>query len=324
MPWRNTSDPYFIWLSEIILQQTRVEQGMPYYLKFTQKFPTVQKLAWANQDEILNIWQGLGYYSRARNMHAAAIEIVNLYKGKFPKDYTKIRGLKGVGDYTAAAISSFAFKLPFAVVDGNVYRVLSRFYKESTPIDSSTGKKLFAQLAQDNLDKKNPDIHNQAIMELGALICTPKKPQCDNCPLQIKCLAFADHSQRSYPVKSKKIAARERYFNYAVVTDGKNIVLKKRGDGDIWSGLYDFRLVESESDSISLPKAFKAIKASRVYLQCSFIHILSHQKIKANFWLIQVEQLKKEKGEQIVSINDLEDFPMPQLLIRYLKESSLL
>ena len=257
-------------------------------------------------------------------MHAAAKQIVTEYKGEFPDDYNKIRALKGVGDYTAAAIASFAFNQPHAVVDGNVYRVLSRVYKEPTPIDSSEGKKIFSQLANQILDKKNPAQHNQAIMELGALVCSPKSPSCSMCPVQIKCLSFADDSFLNYPVKKKKLVVRQRFFNYGLVTDGKKIVLKKRGDGDIWNGLYDFRLIENLKDSSEVPDKFNDLEKVSIKLDGTFTHLLSHQKISAKFWMVKVKKIKLNKGEILVDISNLYDYPMPQLLIRYLNESSLL
>ncbi|MBK7130336.1 MAG: A/G-specific adenine glycosylase [Crocinitomicaceae bacterium] len=323
MPWRETNDPYLIWLSEVILQQTRVEQGMPYYLRFAHKFPNVQALARAKEDEVLNLWQGLGYYSRARNLHAAAKEIVSRFHGTFPTGYADIRSLKGVGDYTAAAIASFAFNLPHAVVDGNVFRVISRLYKIDLPQDSAAGKNLVSQIAHELLSPKSPGLHNQAMMELGSLVCTPSKPKCESCPVAHFCLAFEDKSLLNYPVKKKKIKIRERYFNYLVITDEKNVLIKKRSAGDVWEGLYDFKLIETPQALTSLSAKDLPSDVLKITHDGSFMHILSHQKILADFWLVNVKKIQAQKNERKIALNDLEDYPMPQLLIRYLKKAKL-
>ena len=217
MPWRKTSDPYKIWLSEIILQQTRVAQGLPYYETFAKKFPTVHHLAKENEKVVMKTWQGLGYYSRARNLHYTAKFISKNLKGKFPNEFEEIKKLKGIGDYTASALASFAFNKPHAVVDGNVFRVLSRVFGIKTPIDSSKGKKIFTEKAKSLLDKKNPGTFNQAIMEFGALQCVPQNPDCNNCPLKKNCKAFEKNLVEVLPIKSKKIKTRNRYFNYLIV-----------------------------------------------------------------------------------------------------------
>jgi A/G-specific adenine glycosylase len=323
LPWRSVKDPYHIWLSEVILQQTRVDQGMPYYFKFVKAFPTVTDLANAPEDEVLNLWQGLGYYSRARNLHSAAKLVATQFKGKFPKSYAEILSLKGVGEYTASAIASIAFGLPHAVVDGNVYRVLSRVYKISDPIDSTTGKKKFNAVANELLDKKNPGDHNQALMEIGSLVCFPTNPRCDVCPLAHLCLARADQSYSAYPVKALKTKVRDRKFHYLAVTDGKKTVLKKRAEKDIWFGLYDFRLIESEASEAEIMAQIDALKPLSVVKDSSMKHILSHQKIQATFWLIHVKKLVVLPGEKLVNLADLDDYPMPRLLIRYLETGRL-
>lgn len=323
MPWRSSNDPYHIWLSEVILQQTRVEQGMPYYLKFVKAFPTVTDLANAPEDDVLNLWQGLGYYSRARNLHSAAKMIATACKGKFPESYSEILALKGVGEYTASAIASIAFGLPHAVVDGNVYRVLSRVYKMDDPIDSTSGKKKFNQLAHAILDLKNPGNHNQALMEIGSLVCFPSNPQCGQCPVAHLCLARADKSFVSLPVKVGKTKVKERKFHYLVVTDGKKTVLKKRGEKDIWLGLYDFRLIESDAPENEILTTLKKMKPLEVVKDGFMKHILSHQKIQATFWLIRVKTLELHKGELAVRLDQLDDYPMPRLLIRYLETGTL-
>ena len=321
LPWRESIDPYSIWLSEVILQQTRVEQGTSYYLRFISAFPTVNHLAKASEDEVLSLWQGLGYYSRARNMHTAAKTIVEKHDGIFPADYKSILDLKGVGDYTAAAIASISYDLPHAVVDGNVYRVLARYLKINTPIDTSAGKKLFAKIAHELLDTENPGIHNQALMEIGALVCTPKNPKCQKCPISEKCMSFEDHSQPDYPVKAKKTKVRDRFFHYLVVTDGQQLLLKKRGEKDIWQGLYDFPLIEKKDNKLPDHKEFNSWSPQNIHEEAAFTHILSHQKIHARFWVITVKKLNGQDGQLVVDRNELEDYPLPQLLIRYVKSS---
>ncbi|MGZ4118512.1 MAG: A/G-specific adenine glycosylase, partial [Bacteroidia bacterium] len=248
LPWRNTKDAYLIWLSEIILQQTRVEQGMAYYLKFASNFPTIKHLAKADNDKVMKLWQGLGYYSRARNLHTTAQIVADKYKGKFPDTYEDILSLKGIGDYTAAAIASFAFNKARAVVDGNVYRVLSRVFGIETPIDSSKGKKEFYALANELIDKKNPALFNQAIMELGAIQCKPVNPDCSVCPLNNMCFAFAKKRIADFPVKEKKTKVRDRYFNYIVLNYKGKTAINKRGAKDIWHNLHDFPLIETAKE----------------------------------------------------------------------------
>jgi len=323
LPWRSSNDAYHIWLSEVILQQTRVEQGMPYYFRFLKAFPTITALANAPEDEVLNLWQGLGYYSRARNLHNAAKLVSTQYNGKFPKTYVEILALKGVGAYTASAIASIAFGLPHAVVDGNVYRVLSRVFKIDDPIDSTAGKKKFDLLAHELLDPKKPGEHNQALMEIGALICLPANPKCEVCPVAHLCLARADRSYGLYPVKSLKTKVRERKFHYLVVTDGKKTVLKKRAEKDIWFGLYDFPLLEPDEAENKILEEIQQLKPVRVEKDGSMKHILSHQKIQATFWLIHVKKIVTNTGEIAVKLDDLDNYPMPQLLIRYLESGRL-
>ena len=246
LPWRNTRDPYLIWLSEVILQQTRVDQGLSYYLKFAEHFPEVLDLAEADEQDVLKLWQGLGYYSRARNLHAGAKQIRDQFGGQFPEDFKSIRSLKGIGDYTAAAISSFAFDLPHAVVDGNVYRVLSRYFDINTPIDSGTGKKMFNDLAQSLIEPEEAATHNQAIMELGALVCTPRSPQCHACPLNNSCLALQNGTIEQRPVKTKRGKVKDRYFTYLIFLDNDRTFLQKRVAKDVWQHLFQFPLIESQ------------------------------------------------------------------------------
>ncbi|MFN4233492.1 MAG: A/G-specific adenine glycosylase [Bacteroidia bacterium] len=332
LPWRNTRDPYKIWLSEIILQQTRVEQGLPYYQKFIEKYPTVFNLAKAKQDEVLKLWQGLGYYSRARNLHFTAKEIVKNYKGQFPNNYQEIRALKGIGDYTAAAIASFAFDLPYAVVDGNVMRVLSRYLGINEPIDSTKGKKLFAEAAQELLDKKNPAVHNQAIMEFGAIYCVPVKPNCEYCIFNSTCEAFRSKKVNELPVKSKKTKIKKRFFHYLIVENKGKTYLQKRAEGDIWQGLYEFPLIETDKaldfeeliKQLESKNFFKNISIELVKTSQDKKHILSHQHIHARFFHVKVNKLAKLKAYKQISMSELDKFALPRLIHRYLEEEMIL
>lgn len=330
LPWRNTTDPYIIWISEIILQQTRVAQGLDYFNRFIHRFPDVFSLANADEDEILKYWQGLGYYSRARNLHAAARTIVETYHGVFPKTFAEIKSLKGIGDYTAAAIASFAWNLPHAVVDGNVYRILSRLFAIDTPIDTTTGKKVFAELAAELLPDDQPGLYNQAIMDFGALQCIPQNPDCNICPLMNHCLAFARNAVQSFPVKQGKTKTRNRYFYFFHIIKGDNTWIQKRNQNDIWKGLYQFPLIETEQqcDWIQLQKLdeFK-----RLFNECGKIkvnlispeikHILSHQKLFATFLQVEVES----KGDlssfcQEIKGEELDKYAVPKLILRYLND----
>lgn len=299
LPWRQTTDPYKIWISEIILQQTRVAQGWEYYLRFIQQFPDVFALAQAQEDQVLKLWQGLGYYSRARNLHAAAKSIA--LQGQFPIDYAGVRALKGVGDYTAAAICSLAYGLPHAVLDGNVYRVLSRYLNIDTPIDSTAGKKLFTQLADTYLDKQNPAIYNQAIMDFGAMVCTPSNPQCTTgCPLADSCAALAEGTVDTLPVKEQKIKLKDRYFHYILVETSDAILLHKRTKNDIWKNLYELPLIEEnerlldEQEIIRHPfweELLKCLKGP-VTLQTGqrdLQHILSHRRIHTRYFKLSAQ-----------------------------------
>jgi A/G-specific adenine glycosylase len=324
LPWRRTNDPYAIWLSEIILQQTRVDQGLDYYIKFLKHYPTVHELAKASEDEVLRDWQGLGYYSRARNLHLAAKYIATDLKGEFPKTYSSVIDLKGVGDYTAAAICSFAYSLPHAVVDGNVYRVLSRYLGIDTPIDSTLGKKKFKILANEMLDVQDPATYNQAIMEMGALVCKPKKPTCELCPVVESCVARSNGNQLSLPVKEKKIKVRNRFLNYFVVLDDGWVYLKKRGAKDIWQGLYDFPLLEMDKKESVDNLNLKELGVEIVGLDGEFKHVLSHQNIHARFWIAnKLPSSKLDKAFVRVKVSELEDYPMPQLLIRYIESTGV-
>lgn len=331
LPWRNTKDAYLIWLSEIILQQTRVEQGLEYYLKFAKEFPTVKHLAKAQNERVMKLWQGLGYYSRARNLHTTSKIISEKFKGKFPEEYTDIISLKGVGDYTAAAIASFAFDKPYAVVDGNVYRVLARVFGIESPIDSTQGKKEFAQLASDLLNKKKPAAHNQAIMELGALQCKPVNPDCTVCVLNAMCFAYSKKRISELPVKANKTKVRNRYFNYIVLHHQGTIAVNKRTEKDIWTNLYDFPLIETTKE---LPeekflgsKEWKAFIGNNKYtvksISIGYKHILSHQKIHARFWELDCQKpLDKISSANFLIIKEkaIQKLAIPRLIETYLSD----
>lgn len=330
LPWRNQKDAYRIWLSEIILQQTQVAQGLSYYLKFTQTYPNVSALAGAAEDDVLKLWQGLGYYSRARNLHAAAKHIQEHFKGVFPSEYADIRDLKGVGDYTAAAIASFANDLPYAVVDGNVYRVLSRLFGIETPIDSPAGKKEFQQLATALLNPKKAADHNQAIMEFGSQYCRPVNPDCANCIFNHKCLAFQTGKVSQLPVKAKKTKVRNRYFNYVLLVDKNNrILLNKRGPNDIWQGLYEFCLLETEKElspkSLAGTKEFMALCGKNyelLHVSGTYKHILSHQHLYARFYVVKTSRAFTAK-QTSSKLSTLNDFAFSRLTEKFLNDCVL-
>ena len=320
LPWRETTDPYKIWLSEIILQQTRVDQGMSYYLKFIEHYPTVLDLANASEQEVLNDWQGLGYYSRARNLHATAKYIANELNGVFPSTYNDIIQLKGVGPYTAAAIASFAFSEVKALVDGNVYRVLARYYDMDLPIDSTQGKKEFQRLADELIPNNQPALFNQAIMEFGALQCVPNQPNCNNCPLSNNCLSLLNQTMNQRPVKSKKTRVRKRYFYYAVFQEKDEIIIQKRTEKDIWQHLYEFPLFESD---LPLTEQQLAQKWDNLFgIQPYFIskevkHVLSHQHIHARF--AQFNQIPQQFQDKMINTSQLDHFPFPRLIEKFLE-----
>ena len=310
LPWRNINDPYPIWLSEIILQQTRIQQGTDYWQRFVSRWPNEESLAKATEDEVLREWQGLGYYSRARNLHVAAKQIVEL--GKFPDTIKDIKSLKGVGDYTAAAIASFAFNIPVAAVDGNVYRVLARHFGIDTPIDSVQGKKVFAELAQDLLPQKHPADFNQAMMDFGAIQCTPHSPRCDSCPMIDTCDALRTQRVNSLPVKTNKVKIRERKFYYYYIryqtNSQKFIALRKRPAGDIWQGLWEPLMIE---DNPKIPD-FKG----SVTLMCQNVkHVLTHQVIFADCYLVQTNEKPKIAADFIwIEENEIDSYALPRLV----------
>ena len=336
LPWRQTQDPYSIWLSEIILQQTRVEQGMPYYFSFVETYPDVKALAAAPEDDVLKLWQGLGYYSRARNLHATAKKVAYNLDGVFPDTYKELKKLKGVGDYTASAIASICFNEATAVVDGNVYRVLSRIYGIETPINSTPGAKEFKALAQDLIDKKDPATFNQAIMEFGATQCKPKNPYCLHCPFSESCVAFQQGRIADLPVKKGKIKVRDRFFNYLIfITPQGETLIQQRKEKGIWRGLFDFPLLETEKDLLeehfreSVNKLmilgkdksvkFEALPVEKIILQqrAPIIHKLSHQKLHVKFWVVK---LSEASGLQTIAYERLDDFAIPRVIDRFLED----
>ncbi len=318
LPWRNTNNPYFIWLSEIILQQTRVEQGLPYFERFISNYPTVFDLALASENEVLTIWQGLGYYSRARNLHFTAKKIVQEYEGVFPNTFDKLLKLKGVGSYTAAAIASFCFNEPVAVLDGNVYRVLSRLFDVDLAINIPRNKREFEIIANDFLDKKNPALFNQAIMEFGALQCKPVSPSCESCPLRVNCFSFANNTVQNRPVKLKNQKIRERFFVYLVIENDEKILIRQRKQEDIWKNMFEFPSLEFKS------KEDKEIylMGNRQFVQKSLKHVLSHQHIYATF--IEVYNLKNDLFDDAewIELSALSEVPLHRLITKFLETRS--
>lgn len=308
LPWRETNDPYAIWLSEIILQQTRIEQGLPYWQRFMQRWHTVEELAAASEDEVLREWQGLGYYSRARNLHTAAKQVVEM--GGFPRTLEGIKQLKGVGDYTAAAIGSIAFNLPAAVVDGNVYRVLSRYYGIATPINTTEGKKEFTALAQSLLPRSeysdNSD-YNQAMMDFGAIQCTPQNPFCPSCPLQETCIAFRENRVTELPVKQKTLKIKERHLTYIYIRYKGETAIHRRTAGDIWQGLYEPWLTDE-------------IPCGAILLRHNVKHILTHRVLYADFWLWEPEQKPELPADYLwIKEADIDNYGVPRLIEILLK-----
>ena len=325
LPWRETSDPYKIWLSEVILQQTRVAQGLPYYYDFINRFETVTQLAEAPEDEVLRLWQGLGYYSRARNMHATAKEVVQKCEGVFPSTYEKLISLKGIGDYTASAIASFSQGEPVAVVDGNVIRVLSRLYEINQPADSSAGKKMFKSLAEELLDTRNSGLHNQAMMELGALICKPKNPVCEECPVSHSCMAFSNNSQTLFPVKKVKKPLKNRFLVFTVIEHNQKVWVQKRDNTEIWKGLYQFPLIEfsEHTEDAELLKKITdtyCIRSADIHaVEPEIKHILSHQRLFVRIVHVKADVLQQLKGFTTVEISELSNLAFPILLAKYIQ-----
>jgi A/G-specific adenine glycosylase len=335
MPWKGERNPYFIWLSEIILQQTRVEQGLPYYIKFTEHYPTVKSLADAPEDDVMKLWEGLGYYSRARNLHAAAKYIAYDLGGIFPTTYNDLLKIKGVGAYTAAAIASFAYNLPHAVVDGNVYRVLSRFFGVETPIDSLEGQKEFRLLAENLLDVMQPAKYNQAIMDFGATHCTPKLAKCSTCYLSKNCVAFQEKKVDFFPLKEKKINKKNRYFNYFILNFEDSFWITKREKKDIWQQLYEFPMIESDSflteaqffeNEFFIQSFFaKVKKEENLKVSKPFKQQLTHQTIFAQFYEIKLTEKPDTLPSNWLNVSEekIKKFAFPKIIDLYFQNKYL-
>jgi len=335
LPWRNSLMPYNVWLSEIILQQTQVAQGLPYYLRFLEAYPKVDDLAAASEEQVLKLWQGLGYYSRARNLHHTAKTIVHEYDGVFPDTYKGLKTLKGVGDYTASAIASICYNEPVAVLDGNVFRVLARVFGIDTPINTTAGRKIFKEKAELNLKRTQPGRYNQAIMDFGAMQCKPKKPDCASCPLQADCVAFQQGKIGVLPVKLKKTKVRVRYLNYLILRPfDQTIVLQKRTGKGIWQNLYQFPLVETTREvreSSELLKRSEALSkanvgAIKLLNDKPVKHQLSHQKLLVNFWEITPENKRDALCDErsiVVNRSEIDQFPVPRLIERFLNNFTI-
>lgn len=331
MPWKGERNPYYIWLSEIILQQTRVEQGLPYYLRFKEKYPTVKHLANAKEDEVMRLWQGLGYYSRARNLHETAKKVQQNFKGKFPETFDELKKLKGVGDYTAAAISSFAFGEKKAVVDGNVIRVLARVFGIETGFDTTAGKKQFAALAQQLIDEKNPSAYNQAIMDFGGVVCSPKNPKCGECPFNKICVAKDKDLIAVLPYREKRTKITERYFNYLIIKSKKEVFIQKRTGNDIWKNLYELPLIETPKP---LKDNFKEVigkflgkkSFSIVSVSKEISQMLSHRKIHFRFIEIELKNFDSFTldNSKKVKLKFLSRLAFPKTIHLVLHENSLL
>ncbi len=330
LPWRHTRDPYRIWVSEIILQQTRVAQAMGYYERFTERFPDAKRLAEASEDEVLKLWQGLGYYSRARHLHAAAALLCDRFGGHLPADYAAVRSMPGVGDYTAAAICSIAFGMPYAVVDGNVFRVLSRLFDCDEPIDTTAGRRFFAELAAALLPVTDPGRHNQAIMDFGALQCLPGRPDCPECPLNDLCLAFASGKVSDRPVRTMHTKIASRWFNYLQVVCDGNTWIHRRQENDIWHGLYEFPMVETSDACDWLRLAgesrvealFGGVVPQPVKVTEMPPHQLSHRVIRARFFRFELTEVPSGFAKFLcVPVAELGNYAIPRLIERYLENS---
>jgi len=325
LPWRNTTNAYVIWLSEIILQQTRVDQGMPYFHRFIEKYPDIKSFAAADEGDILKLWQGLGYYSRGRNMLKTARQIAEQYAGEFPVDYDKLIKLKGIGEYTAAAISSFSANQAKAVVDGNVFRVLARYFGISEPINSTKGEKMFQDVANNLLNKEHPGLHNQAMMEFGAMLCKPKNPDCEICPVRSGCYAYNNNAIADLPQKLKKTKIRERFLNYIVITDGDTILMNKRDEKDIWANMYDFPLFESRArlspdEVIALPEMKEYFGENINIINTYSIkkHILTHQHLHTQFIHMNTKPIKLEQKWFYNNVNNLKNTAMPKIIFIFI------
>ena len=328
MPWKGEKDPYKIWLSEVILQQTRVEQGLKYYNAFIRAFPTVKSLATASDDKIYKLWEGLGYYIRCKNLISTARYVYQELNGKFPPNYDGLLELKGVGGYTAAAIASFAYNEPRAVTDGNVYRVLARFFGIGSPIDNPAGKKIFSKLANDILDKNNPALHNQAIMDFGAIICKPRNPLCSNCPINNNCYAFKNDVVEELPVKEKRMIRRKRWIYYLVIEYDRKLYTRKRTASDIWENLHDFVPIETRKE-VKIPSLFKSRQFLKLFTTGSYevLHVssifrqqLTHQDIAGQFISIKTQRPLKLENYMLLSQKELSQLAFPKFINTYLKD----
>jgi A/G-specific adenine glycosylase len=331
MPWKGEKDPYKIWLSEIILQQTRVAQGLPYYLKFIENYPTLKLLAGANDADVFKLWEGLGYYSRCRNLLAGARQLMENFDGVFPASYEDILNIKGVGPYTAAAIGSFAFNLPYAVVDGNVTRLLARYFGIYTAFDTSIGKKQFAALAQQLLVDEVPAAYNQAIMDFGASVCTPADPLCDQCVFNDNCVAYKTKATRELPVRSKKLVKKKRWLTYFIITCQNKTLVRQRHSKDIWHSLHEFYLVENQSDpdwsSNELMNALQAFSAAEITITSHsevYSQQLTHQTIYARFFEVTVQHLDQvPTGYQWISAEEQSKLAFPRIINSYLNRAAV-
>jgi A/G-specific adenine glycosylase len=334
LPWRHTQNPYEIWVSEVILQQTRVAQGIGYYHRFLNSFPTLESLANADLEDVLKVWQGLGYYSRARNLHEGARYVLQQYSGILPASFFELLKIKGIGEYSASAIASFAYNLPYAVVDGNVSRVISRIYGVYDPVNSTVGMKSIRDIASQILDTERPGINNQAIMEFGAIQCTVKNPDCAVCPLNNECHAFARGAVDTLPIKIKKQKVRNRYFHYLILSFEDAIIMQKRTEKDIWEGLYEFPLIETDepatiemlSGHATWLTFFQNSSVNITHQSNGYKHLLSHQKINATFIHITSETYPSGLSNQslLVQKKDIEKYPIPKLIENYLTEIQLI
>ncbi|RYD71489.1 MAG: A/G-specific adenine glycosylase [Sphingobacteriales bacterium] len=326
LPWRDTTDAYVIWLSEVILQQTRVEQGLPYFRRFLNRYPNVSSFALAAEDDILKLWQGLGYYSRGRNMLKTARLVQEQYKGVFPSNYTDLIKLKGIGTYTAAAISSFAANEVRAVVDGNVYRVLARYFGVDEPINSTKAKGIFQNIADDLINKKLPGLHNQAMMEFGAMLCKPKNPACGICPVRTGCYAFKHNATTHLPVKLKKLKVRERFLNYFLITDGDKILMNKRGEKDIWANMYDLPAIETTS--LIPTHELLALADFKEHFGNQYVnpidigvkkHILTHQRLYVRLIRLDIQPVISDKKWFYIEVEKMEKLALPKIIFIFLK-----
>jgi len=326
LPWRGVSDAYVIWLSEIILQQTRVEQGLPYFCRFLEKYPDVSSFAAADEHEILKLWQGLGYYSRGRNMLKTARMVQELYDGKFPETYKELIKLKGIGQYTAAAIASFSANEARAVVDGNVYRLIARYFGIYEPVNSTQGQKTFQCMADELLDRQQPGLHNQAMMEFGAIQCKPKNPDCNICPVRLGCYAFANNVVGALPVKLNKLKIRERFFNYFLIADGNTILMNKRGDKDIWANMYDLPMIETPSmlnlnELVSLEQVREFFGHDIKILVAPVVkkHVLTHQRLYVRLIKLKGPPVKLKEDWFFIPVEEMKHLAIPRIVFLFLE-----